>query len=151
MTSAVLDASVQVGWMVEDEPWHEAAVAIGAQIASGRLDVIVAPNHPFEVCNALVKAVRRRRISWVDAAGLLEQLDRFALPVTSMVFVPAEVMGICRRYGLGWGDAHHALLAKRLGLPLITADQRLVRALQGTDIWVESILDRPADPDDDQG
>jgi predicted nucleic acid-binding protein len=143
--AAVLDASVQVGWLIGDEPWHEAALAIGRQIASGRLDVVVAPDHRFEVCNALVKAVRRRRLSWEEAEAHLVQLDRFALPVATNVLDPAEVMRTCRGYGLGWGDAHHALLARRLELPLLTADQRLVRALHGSDIWVESILDRPAD------
>ena len=40
------------------------------------------------------------------------------------------------------------LTALRLDIPLITADARLIRALRGSDVWVESILDRPPDAPD---
>jgi len=148
VTTVVLDASVQMGWLVADEPWHAAALAVATEIASGRLEALVAPNLRFEVCNALVKAARRRRLSWEAVDRHLQQLDLLALEVAPMAFDARDIVNVCRAYGLGWGDAHHALLAKRLGRPLLTADEKLVRALRDSDVWVESILDRPTeDPD----
>ena len=144
MNVVVIDASTVVGWLMPDEPWHSAALAVSTDIASGRLEAIVAPNLRFEVCNAIVKAARRGRIAWDGIDARFAELDRYGF-VTSEPFDGPDVVDVCRRYGLGWGDAHHALLARRLGVPLITADARLVRALQGTDIWVESIMDRPRD------
>jgi len=52
---------------------------------------------------------------------------------------------VARAYRIRWPDAHHVLVAVRQGFPLVTADQRLVAALQGKPVWVESILDRPPD------
>lgn len=55
---------------------------------------------------------------------------------------------VARAYRIRWPDAHHVLVAVRQGFPLVTADQRLVAALQGKPVWVESILDRPPDCDE---
>lgn len=151
MSTVIIDASVQVGWLVADEPWHAASLRVAEQIVAGALEAVVAPNHRFEVCNALVKAARRRRLGWEEAGRLLEKLDQLALDVASMPFDPRDVLAVCRQYGLGWGDAHHALLARRLERPLLTADRKLVHALRDTDIWVHWILDRPLDePDEDE-
>jgi predicted nucleic acid-binding protein len=148
MNAVVLDASVQMGWLVPDEPWHEAALAVASEIATGSLDAAVAPNLRFEVCNALVKAARRGRLGWAEVDRLLQELDELALEVAPAPH-PQEVLAVCREYGLGWGDAHHALLARRLGRPLLTADRKLVDALDGSDIWVAWILDWPRDGADE--
>jgi predicted nucleic acid-binding protein len=145
VSTVVLDASVEVGWLLPDEPWHAAALSVAGRIAEGSLEAIVAPNTRFEVCNALVKAARRRRIGWHRVAVRIAELDAISIRVHAEPLGVAAVLAVCQEYRLGWGDAHHALLAQRLNLPLMTADQRLVRALQGSDIWVESILDQPAD------
>ena len=145
MKTVVLDASVQVGWLLPDEPLHTAALAIADRIADGRLDAVVVPNSRFEICNALIQAARRGRIDWFRVAGRLAQLDDLSIRIDAEPFEIEALLAACRDYQLGWGDAHHALLARRLGRPLLTADERLVRALGGSDIWVESILDRPAD------
>ncbi|MFN8619118.1 MAG: type II toxin-antitoxin system VapC family toxin [Chloroflexota bacterium] len=147
MNAVVLDASVQMGWLVPDEPWHAAALAIASEIATGNLDAAAAPNLRFEVCNALVKAARRGRLGWDEVDRLLLELDELALEVAPAPH-PRDVLAVCREYRLGWGDAHHALLARRLGRPLLTADRRLVDALRGSDIWVEWILDWPPDRSD---
>jgi predicted nucleic acid-binding protein len=145
MNAAVLDASVQVGWLLPDEPWHSACLEIADQVADGRLDAMAAPNSRFEVCDALVKAARRGRIGWHDIGERLEALDSLAVRVDPEPISIDAVLRVCRDHSVGWGDAHHAVVARRSGRPLLTADVRLVRALQGSGIWVESILDRPTD------
>lgn len=147
MNAAVLDASVQVGWLLPDEPWHSACLGIADLVADGRLKAMAAPNSRFEVCDALVKAARRGRIGWHQIGERLEVLDALAVRVDPEPISIEAVLKICRDHLVGWGDAHHALVAKRSGRPLLTADQRLVRALQGSGIWIESILERPADED----
>jgi len=148
VTTVVLDASVQVGWILPDEPWHTAALAVAHRIADGRLDAVVVPNSRFEICNALIKAARRGRIGWLRVAGHLAQLDDLSIRIDTEPFEIEALLAACRDHRLSWRDAHHALLARRLARPLLTADERLVRALRDSDIWVESILDRPADEGD---
>jgi predicted nucleic acid-binding protein len=147
MNTAVIDATVQVGWLLPDEPWHSPALAIADLIADGRLDAIAAPNSRFEVCNALVTAARRGRIEWHEIGERLATLDAVGIRVDPEPYPIDEVLRVCRDHLVGWGDAHHALAAQRSRRPLLTADARLVRALQGSDIWVESILDLPMGED----
>lgn len=147
MRTVVLDASIEVGWLLPDEPWHAAALAVAERIAEGSLEAVVAQNTRFEVCNALVKAARRGRIGWGRVALRVAELDAMSIRVHEESFSIEALLGVCREHHLGWGDAHHALLARRLNAPLMTADHRLLRALQDSDIWVESILDQPEDQD----
>jgi predicted nucleic acid-binding protein len=139
----VLDTSVVAGWVLADEPWHEASLGLARDIATGALEAQVAPNLRFELNSVLVKAARRGRVTWPGLAEHLAAVDRFGLVVSCLPIADADLVATCRAYGISWADAHHALLAAGQGLPLITADQRLVSALRTSPVWVESILDRP--------
>lgn len=140
----VLDSSVAIAWVIGNEPWTARALDLAADIGLGALEPIVAPNLRFEVRGALVRAARRSRIAWQDILPRLASLERMSFAGPGIDLPERDLLRLCRDHNLGWGDAHHALVAERLSLPLITADDRLVRALAGSAIWVESIGSRPA-------
>src|SRR3972149_929538 len=104
---------------------------------------------PWPYTHARLEERRRWLLEERRAAGA--EMDRLAVPVERghvgglIREVPAEdqLLALCRGLGLGWADAHLAELAIRLQLPLITADQRLVRTLADAPIWVEWLGDRP--------
>jgi hypothetical protein len=77
----------------------------------------------------------------VDAA--LVAIDAVSVASPEIGYADRDLLRLCQAHGIGWGDAHHAHLAARLEIPLLTADMRLVNALGGSDVWVESIVDRP--------
>jgi predicted nucleic acid-binding protein len=108
---------------------------------------MVAPTFAFELRSTLVRAAQRRRITWDGATRAIATLDAMELSVASVPLKDADLVAVCRRYRISWADAYPVLVAMRLAIPLVTADERLVRALRDTDVWVESILDRPADGD----
>lgn len=139
----MLDSSVVVAWIVGDEPWTLRALEMASDIAAGAVEAIVAPNLHFEVRGALVRSARRGRVSWGDVLPRLASLDAMSLVNARINMPDSDLLRLCRDYRLGWGDAQHALVAERLRLPLVTADDRLVRALAGSGIWVESIASRP--------
>jgi predicted nucleic acid-binding protein len=41
----------------------------------------------------------------------------------------AVILALAREHGLTWGEAHWIEVARRLDLPLVTADLRLARAV----------------------
>ena len=146
MSQVVLDTSVIVAWLLADEPAHRAALSVQGDIIDGSLVPVLATSTRFETRSATVRAARRLRVSWEVAQAFIEAVDLMALPVSRYRPADPTLLAICRRHGVGWGDAMQVALADLLAAPLITADDRLVRTLQGSAVWVESIMDRPPSP-----
>jgi predicted nucleic acid-binding protein len=140
--AVVLDSSCVIAWLVMDETVSRQATGLRADFETGRLGAFTAAPFDFEIRSGLVRAARRQRIAWGRIADELAATTRIRFGV---VEPPLEerLIEICREFGLGWADAHWAELAIRLQLPLITADQRLVRALADAPIWAEWLGDRP--------
>ena len=144
MTPLIVDTSVTVAWLLPDEPLHQRAIALRDQIVGGSIEPIVAAHHGFELRHALVRAAQRNRCSWPAISELLGTFDRMQMDIARDE-VPDEVaLRLCRDLRLTWGDSQWVALAMRLGLPLVTADVRLVRAVPEEVAWVLSLGDGPA-------
>lgn len=136
MTLCVLDASVALSWSFEDEtsPYAEEIIeALKSTTAT------VPPVWPLEVNNAILTAVRRRRMPEADAIRLLAVLDTLPLDIDEEV--PREALGqrileLGLTHGLSSYDASYLELAMRRGLPLATQDDRLVRAATNTGVRI---------------
>jgi predicted nucleic acid-binding protein len=104
---------------------------------------ILAPGvWPLEAANAILVAVRRKRLSDADG-GRLKQLLR-ALPITvvteSPVRVLSDIFPLARELGLSSYDASYLHLAQREGVPLATLDAALRSAARRASV---SILASP--------
>jgi len=137
----VLDTSVAIAWLLQDEPLRAAALGIADSIRSGALEPIVASNFGFELRHSLVRSARRERIGWELIPQALASIERLRLATPPIGYPDESLLELCRTQRVTWGDAHHAWLALRSARPLVTADQRLVRALDGSGIWVAHLGD----------
>jgi predicted nucleic acid-binding protein len=125
--SFVVDASAAAAWFFEDEttPWSESL------LEATRQGGVWAPGlWPLEICNLLLMAQRRQRISSAQrmallaaAAALPVRLERAPLPLR-------EVDALAARHQLTAYDAAYLELALRRGLPLATRDERLLHAMR---------------------
>ncbi len=144
MPLVALDSSCVVAWLLMDESVSPQATGMRRDIEAHRLDCVVAAPFGFELRNALVGAARARRVPWESLPDQLGSIGRLRIkPVPSSA--DSRLIALAREFGLGWADAHWVDLALRLAIPLVTADQRLVRALRGSPVWVEWLGDRPLD------
>jgi len=141
----VLDTSVAIAWVLADEPLRPAALALAGSIRSGDLEPMVASNFGFELRFSLVRAARRRRIEWDGVHSTLVSIDQLALEMPPIVYPDEPLLEICRSWQVSWADAHHAWLALTTARPLVTADRRLARSLDGSGIWVSYLGDRLPD------
>lgn len=143
--TVVVDSSVVLALVLPDEPIHRRASAFVGDAVERSIRLVAAANFGFEVRHGLVRACHRGRLPWRAVAVALRAVD--ALAIEAVVATPPDdaLLGLCRRHGLSWGDAHHVHLAVSLGAPLVTADGRLVRSLRGSGAWVEDLADRPGD------
>jgi predicted nucleic acid-binding protein len=128
MAVFVADASVVLGWCLQDEAtdWTDHLLD---RLRNG--DRIEVPAHwPTEISNALLMAVRRNRIPTGRPQQFWNQLA--ALPIdTEPPLTPEQakaVLTLCETHRLTVYDAAYLELAKRKARPLATLDSELAKA-----------------------
>lgn len=121
----VLDASITVCWLLDDEDHPHAAEALDRI----RTDQALVPSlWWFEVRNTLLVNERRGRLTESDTLTFLGALRRLAIAVDPAL--NEDVLALGRRHRLTVYDAAYLELARRENLPLATLDQRLATAAQ---------------------
>lgn len=125
----MLDASAALTWFFEDERDDLARAMAHSVATSGAL---VPALFRLEVQNALLQAVRRKRLTRAVAEARFDDLDRLNLSVdsaqTSVGFKAA--FSLAERFRLSAYDATYLELAVRAKRRLMTRDGRLRRAAQ---------------------
>lgn len=127
MGSFVVDNSVVIAWLFEDEssPYAEGVMddAQGNTLHVPRV-------WPLELGNALVVAERRGRITESQLARMLALIGDLPIQVTPTNEEREldEVLGLAREHALTTYDASYLDLAVTMGLPLATQDKSLRRA-----------------------
>ena len=128
MAAFVIDASATLPWCFSDEA-TPATNALLVRLRTG--DAAVVPAHWItEVGNALLVAVRRKRISSQDAYQFLADLESLPIRTDAATrnLVREAVFPMAEQYGLTVYDAAYSELAVREGLPLATLDDDLRKA-----------------------
>jgi predicted nucleic acid-binding protein len=117
----VLDSSVTIAWYVPDEESQVTRQLLDRVVERG---AVVPAHWPLEVGNALLVAMRRRRISPERRSEALLQLTRLQLTVDDHTLSRAwtESLTLADTYKLTLYDACYLELAQRLRLPLATLD-----------------------------
>jgi predicted nucleic acid-binding protein len=125
----VVDASVSIKLFIA-EPLSNEAHALFAHLAAEPPARFHVPDLFYIECtNILWKYVRRLGLAAEDARLYVEQLGQLALRSTPAAGLAANALEITLAYDITAYDAAYVALSARLGFPLITADERLVRAL----------------------
>jgi predicted nucleic acid-binding protein len=124
----VPDASVTLAWCFEDgvTAWTDSFLY---RLKHG--DEAVVPAHwPVEVSNALLTAMRRKRITDQKALRFVNNLNSLPIRIDpeSTVRCFDNVLALGQRYGLTAYDAGYLDVAMRAGAPLATLDQSLRQA-----------------------
>ena len=128
MAAFVIDASATLPWCFADEA-TEMTNALLTRLKTG--DEAIVPAHwPVEVANALLIAVRRRRIPSEDVQQFLEDLEVLPIRVdtTTKNLVRTGVLPLAEQYELTVYDAAYLELAMRESLPLATLDNDMRKA-----------------------
>lgn len=125
--SLVLDASMALAWLFEDERGHAETAILDRVKADG---AVVPSIWRLEIANVLHYAVLRRRCTGMFAASNLADLDR--LPVVLDDETNRHAWGKTRapahEHGLSVHDATYLELALRREFPLASRDRDLNKA-----------------------
>jgi predicted nucleic acid-binding protein len=127
VTLWVVDASVIIKWYVPEND-YEAARAM--RTAESKL---AAPDLLFiEMSNTLWKLVRRGEMPAQRAIEIIEEIAASPFVVFSTQSLASDALDLGVATGLTAYDASYVALATRLDKMLITADEKLVRKVAGT-------------------
>lgn len=123
----VLDASVTLAWLLDDEADAATHALFERVIAEG---AIVPSLWRLEVANALLAAARRKRISFAVVDNSLADLAVLPIETDSETDARAwqETQKLARQHDLTMYDAAYLELALRLKCPLATLDKALQNA-----------------------
>lgn len=116
---AVIDSSVVVKWFVKEQ---DAAASLDL-----RFHPLAAPDLLLVECaNVFWKKVRRDEYAADDAAMAIRALERAHISLSPAYGLAVRAFEIGRTLDHGVYDCFYLALAERLGLPLITADTKLM-------------------------
>lgn len=132
MTGFVIDASLAGAWLLPDEAGDE-AIAVGRRML--REGACAPALFPQEICNLLLMALRRGRIT--DEAFWRQLTHVENLQVRIHAAGPARRNAeLALAHGLTAYDAAYLALALAKGLPLATLDRRLRQAARAEGVAV---------------
>jgi predicted nucleic acid-binding protein len=105
---------------------------------------LLAPDlFPVEVAHALAKAERRAIIPTGDADRLLTNVLATPPRFHPYLFLLKRALQVASQARIGVYDCLYVVLAEREGCELLTADDRLVRALQPTFPFITALATLP--------
>lgn len=140
MKRVVVDASVAVKWLVAEADTAAAEALLDDELYAP--DLIHA-----EVANILWKKQVRGEVDAEIAAYCAEALLHLQMTVEPCAALMSDAVALAARLGHPAYDCFYVVLARRLGVVLVTADKRLVARCQQADVpdleGVVSLLTAP--------
>ncbi len=100
----------------------------------GRRTIFVPDLFYNECANIFWKHVRRLKIQPVHAQRSLRNLTSLILFTVSSTFVVHEALDLALEYDLTAYDATYVTLSQKLGVPFVTADEKLLGKLANSTV-----------------
>ena len=128
--SFVLDNSVAMRWFFGDGKPSELAYAGKVLDALKKTEAHVPVTWGLEAANVIARAEAKGLVTEARSGAFIEMLDGVDIQVDAATFAHAlsDTLQLARRYRLSAYDASYLELALRLGVPLATLDEDLLKA-----------------------
>jgi predicted nucleic acid-binding protein len=138
----VLDSNVALKWVLP-EPDAAKAIKIRDELVQGIHELLAPDVFPIEVAHSLARAERRGIIKPME--GWAKLSDVLTTPPNLHPYLPllARAYAIASQARIGVYDCLYVALAERERCELVTADDRLVRALQPAYPFIRSLTSLP--------
>jgi predicted nucleic acid-binding protein len=138
----VLDSSIAVKWVIPEAD-TAAAIRLRDAYLVGKHALFAPDVFPIEVAHAIAKAERQGRISAGDGVPYLtDLLTMLPILVESLSLLP-RAFAIASAARIGVYDCLYVALAESRQYEFLTADDRLIKALQPQFPWIKSLADAP--------
>ncbi|MFN4032509.1 MAG: type II toxin-antitoxin system VapC family toxin [Fimbriimonadales bacterium] len=129
MKKIVIDASVALKWVLNDEEHIAEASQTLLDWRTRRLELAAPDLLYYEYCNALWVAVRQSRLSQQDAYAAIEFFGQIGIAYHSAREFWKKSLGFAFGYQRTFYDCVYVALAEQMGVWFFTGDRRLYNAL----------------------
>lgn len=134
----VMDASVGIKLFIEEE-FSDKVQRLFAKLSEDPQAEIHVPDLFYIECaNILLKYTHRFDRPLEDSLADIKDLNKLALKSTSTAELIENALLLASEKNLTAYDACYAVLAKKLALPLITADEPLAKAVDWA-VWIGDV------------
>ena len=134
----VMDASVGIKLFIEEEFSDKVQRLFAKLTEDPRAEIHVPDLFYIECANILLKYTRRFDRPLEDSLADIRDLGKLTLKFTSTLELIEDALQLASEKKLTAYDACYAVLAQKLGLPLITADAPLAKAVDWA-VWIGDV------------
>lgn len=134
----VLDASVGIKLFIDEEFSDKVQRLFSGLAEDPEAEIYVPDLYYIECANILLKYTRRFRRPIEDSLADIRDLNDLALKVTSTAELMEDALMLAAEKDLTAYDACYAVLAQKIGIPLVTADSPLTKAINWA-IWIGDV------------
>jgi predicted nucleic acid-binding protein len=133
-----MDASVGIKLFIEEEFSDKVQRLFAKLTEDPQAEIHVPDLFYIECANILLKYTRRFDRPLEDSLADIKDLGKLALKTTSTLELIEDALQLASEKKLTAYDACYAVLAQKLGLPLITADAPLAKAVDWA-VWIGDV------------
>ena len=134
----VMDASVGIKLFIEEEFSDKVQRLFAKLTEDPQAEIHVPDLFYIECANILLKYTRRFDRPLEDSLADIKDLGKLAVKTTSTLKLIEDALQLASEKKLTAYDACYAVLAQKLGLPLITADAPLAKAVDWA-VWIGDV------------
>lgn len=135
----VIDASVLIKIFV-DETLSDKAGIFFARLSDTPGEILFAPDLVYTECaNVLWKYTTRFGMTESEAQMKLGQLSQVALNIVPTRTVLPKALYLAYRFQISVYDACYLAVSHLIGVPLVTSDEKLIKAVEGKQQLVISL------------
>jgi predicted nucleic acid-binding protein len=138
----VLDSNVALKWVLPEAD-DDKAIRIRDGFQQGIHELISPDVFPIEIAHSLVRAERRGDIGLGEGSPKLVDVFTYMPALYPYLALLPKAFSLASQARIGVYDCLYVILAERERCELLTADDRLVRALQGTFPFIRSLASLP--------
>lgn len=134
----VMDASVGIKLFIEEEFSDKVQRLFAKLTEDPQAEIHVPDLFYIECANILLKYTRRFDRPLEDSLADIKDLGKLALKTTATLELIEDALQLASEKKLTAYDACYAVLAQKLGLPLITADAPPAKAVDWA-VWIGDV------------
>ena len=142
MTTYVLDSSVAFKWVVP-EIHTDKALLLRDDFRNGAIQLLSPDIFPLEVLHALTKAERQKRINPTEASTFWLDIMTTCPILSAYLPLAPRACAIATKAKMGIYDCLYVALAEQEKCKLVTADDKLVKNLQGQFAFIRALASFP--------
>jgi predicted nucleic acid-binding protein len=128
LKSLVIDASVSLKWVLNDEIEVEKALGLRDAFLEGKFEIVAPSLWNYEVIKGVTTAVRRKRMKAVQGAAAVSALIGFGIILADPS--AEDIYKHSLTHGIAAYDAAYLALAEAMNTQVWTGDRRFYDALQ---------------------